>query len=79
MKRITKQYLAFEIPKSCLRSKFLMGWAVVVVSGHRARTPTLAIWVQIPLKPTVFSVKFVIEKNKNKHKEAGVGLFQKSF
>ena len=43
MKRITKQYLAFEIPKSCLRSKFLMGWAVVVVSGHRARTPTLAI------------------------------------
>jgi len=29
--------------------------------------------VQIPLKRTIFSVKFVFEKNENKQKEAGVG------
>ena len=33
----------------------------------------LTIRVQIPLKPTVFSVKFVFEKNENKQTEAGVG------
>ena len=35
------------------------------------------IRVWIPLKPTVFSVKFVFEKNKNKQKDAGVGPFKK--
>ena len=38
---------------------------------------TLTIRVQIPLKPTFFSVKFVLEKNKNKSIEAGVGPFFK--
>ena len=38
---------------------------------------TLTIRVRIPLKPTVFSVKFVLEKNENKQKVAGVGPFKK--
>ena len=33
--------------------------------------------VRIPLKPTVFSVKFVFEKSENKQKEGGVGSFLK--
>ena len=36
------------------------------------------IWVQIPLKPTAFSVKFVFETNENKQKEVGVGPFFKA-
>ena len=44
--------------------------AVVKWSGRLLSTPT--IQVQIPLKPTVYSVKFVFEWNKNKQNEAGV-------
>ena len=33
--------------------------------------------VRIPLTSTVYSAKFVFEKNKNKQKEAGVGPFKK--
>ena len=33
------------------------------------------IRVRIPLKPTVFSIKFVFEKYENKQKEAAVGPF----
>ena len=39
---------------------------------------TSTIRVRIPLTPTVFSVKFVFEKNENKQKEAGVGPFLKN-
>ena len=35
------------------------------------------IQVWILLTPTVFSVKFVFEKNENKQKEGGVGPFKK--
>ena len=37
---------------------------------------TLTIRVHIPPTPTVFSVKFVFEKNENKQKEVGVGPFK---
>ena len=50
--------------------------AVVKWSGRLLSTPT--IQVQIPLKPTVYSVKFVFEKIDNKQKGAGVGLFLKN-
>ena len=36
------------------------------------------IRVRIPLKPTVYSVKFVFEKIENKPEEAGVGPFLKN-
>ena len=39
---------------------------MVVDSGPSTST----IRVRIPLTPTVFSVKFVFEKNENKQKEA---------
>ena len=44
-------------------------------SACSSSTPTIRF--RIPLKPTVFSVKFVVEKNENKQKEAGVGPFLK--
>ena len=34
---------------------------------------------KVPLKVTVFSVKIVLEKYKNKQKEAGLGPFKKPF
>ena len=37
----------------------------------------LTVQVRIPLKLTIFSVKFVLEKNENKQKEVGVGPFKK--
>ena len=41
---------------------------------------TQTIWVWIPPKPTVLTVKFGIEKNENKEKETGVGqLLTKHF
>ena len=47
----------------------------VVVKWSTFSPSTLTIRVRIPLKPTVFSVKFVFEKKENKQKEAGVGPF----
>ena len=41
-------------------------------------TSTPTIRVRIPLTSTVFSAKFVFEKNENKQKEAGVGPFLKT-
>ena len=38
---------------------------------------TLTMSVRIPLKPAVFNLKIDFEKNKNKQKEAGDGLFFK--
>ena len=57
--------------------KYKYTGAVVVVkwSAYSPSTPT--IWVRILVTPTVFSVKFVFEKNENKQKEAGVGPFKK--
>ena len=49
--------------------------AVVKWSACSPSTPTIR--VRIPLKHTVFSVKFVFEKSENKQKEAGVGPFLK--
>ena len=60
-----------------LPTTFLLSWAVVVVKWSACLPSTLTIRVWIPLMPTVFSVKFVFEKNKNKKKEAGVGSFLK--
>ena len=52
--------------------------AVVVVVKWSACSPyTTTIRVQFPLMSTVFSVKFVFEKNENKEKEGGVGPFFK--
>ena len=48
---------------------------VVVVKWSACSPSTPMIRVQIPLKPTVFSVTFVFEKNENKQKEVGVGPF----
>ena len=42
---------------------------MVVVKWLASLPSTLTIRVQIPLKPTVFSTKFVFEKNENKQKE----------
>ena len=47
---------------------------VAMWSACLPSTPTFRI--QIPLKPTVFSVKFMFE-NENKQKEAGVGRIKK--
>ena len=46
--------------------------AVVVVKLSACSPSTLTIRVQIPMKSTVFPVKFVFEKNENKQKDAGV-------
>ena len=51
-----------------LPTTFLLSWAVVVVKWSACLPSTLTIWVWIPLMPTVFSVKFVFEKNKSKQK-----------
>ena len=48
-----------------------LGLGVVKRSACSPSTPTIRVW--IPLTPTVFSVKFVCEKNENKHKENGAG------
>ena len=45
------------------------------VGGQVVSDPTIR--VRIPLKPTVFTVKFVFENNDNKQKDAGVGPFIK--
>ena len=50
----------------------------MVVKRSACSPSTPMIQVQIPLTPTVFSAKFVFEKNKNKQKEAGVGPFIKN-
>ena len=52
-------------------------WDVVGVKWSACLPSTPTIRVRIPLKPTVFSVKFVFEKNENKQKEAGVGPFSR--
>ena len=49
---------------------------VVKWSVYLTSTPTIR--VRIPLTSTVFSAKFVFEKNENKQKEAGVGPFLKT-
>ena len=51
---------------------------MVVVKWSACLPSTPTIRVQILLKPTAISVKFVFEKNKNKLKEAGVGPFFKN-
>ena len=48
---------------------------MVVVKWSVSLPSTPTIRIQIPLKTTVFSVKFVFEKNENKQKEAGLGPF----
>ena len=55
--------------------------AVVVVKWSACSFSTKTIRVRIPLKPTVFSVKFVFEMNEDLLKEAAVGHFlvRKSF
>ena len=49
---------------------------VVKWSAYLPATPTIV--VQIPLTPTVFSIKFMFEKTENKQKEAGVSPFFKN-
>ena len=50
---------------------------VVVVKWTACSHSTPTIRVRIPLKPKVFSVKFVLEMNENNQKEACVGPFLK--
>ena len=50
-------------------------WVVVMVKWSAWLPYTPTIRVRILLKPTVFSVKFVLEKSKNKLKDAEVGQF----
>ena len=52
------------------RAVVVVKWSVWSPSAH-------TMPVRNPLTPTVFSVKFVLEKNKNKQKEPGVGPFLK--
>ena len=49
-----------------LRKNYFTAVGVVLWSACWPSYPT--IWVQIPLKPTVFSIKILLEKNKNKEK-----------
>ena len=49
----------------------------MVVTWSACSPNTLTISVRIPLKPAVFNLKIDFEKNKNKQKEAGDGLFFK--
>ena len=49
--------------------------AVVVVKWSACSPYTLTIRVRIPLKHTVFPLKFVLEKYENKQKESSVGPF----
>ena len=57
------------------RSESICNQRVVKWSASSPSTPT--IQVRILLKPTVFSAKFVFEKNENKQKEAEVGPVKK--
>ena len=51
-----------------------------MVKWSACKPPTPMIRVRTLLTPTVFCVKFVFEKNKNKQKEAEVGpFFKKEF
>ena len=50
---------------------------VVVVKWSACSLSAPKIRVRMPLKPTVFSVKFMLEKTKINNKEAGVGPFFK--
>ena len=52
---------------------------MVVVPWLACLPSTLTFWVRFPLKPTVCSVKFVFDKNRNEQKGAGVGLTEKKF
>ena len=45
----------------------------MVVKGSAFSPSIPMIRVQIPQKPTVFSVNIVFEKNENKQNDAGVG------
>ena len=51
----------------------------MVVKWSACSPATLTIQVQIPLTSTVFSVKFVFEKEENRQKEVGVDTFLKKF
>ena len=51
--------------------------AVVVVMWSACSTSTPTIRVRIPLTSTVYSVKFVFEKNENKQKRPGLAHFFK--
>ena len=62
----------------CFHHNLFDTWAVVVVKWSAYLPSIQTIRVRIPLTPTVFSVKFVFEKNKNEQKEAGVGPFLKN-
>ena len=55
-----------------LANKFALLKAVVVVKWSEWLPSTPTIRVQVPMNYTVFSGKFVFEKNENKQKEAGV-------
>ena len=57
--------------------KIIKSCAVVVVEWSVCSPSTLTIRGRIPLNPTVFSVKFVFEKNENKWNEAGGWPFLK--
>ena len=50
---------------------------MVVVKWSACLPSIPTIWVRIPLKPTVNSVKFVFEKRKNEKKRPGWPIFLK--
>ena len=68
---------ALRLGQSAL--KIYVRWAVVVVKWSACLPSTPTIRVQIPLKSTVFTVKFVFEMNENKQKEAGGGQLTKIY
>ena len=66
--RFPTQWTWVRIHKSeKLNQTFITVYAKVVIKWSACSPSTLMIRVQIPLKPTVFSVK-MFEKNKNKQK-----------
>ena len=70
-------YVGLSI-KCFVKIKFVF-WAVAVVKWSACLPSTLTTWVQVPLTPAGFSVKFVFKKSDNKQKEVGVvGPFKKS-
>ena len=79
--RIHKITVAYSsLPLGTRQTNFkALGPSMVVVPWLACLPSTLTFRVRFPPKPTVYSVKFVFDKNRNEQKGAGVGLTEKKF
>ena len=76
LKQVAQKLAEYVEPFSITKIKF---WAVVVVKWSACLPFTTAIQVRMLRTPTVFSVKFEIEKNKNKQKRGRGWTYYKKF